>query len=134
MIFAAMISMCTLAAETKDMVEVVYDSDGLVEYVKINNIEHQVIPTIKVELMLDTIELKTKVLIERESQIATYQKISDQQKADLQMCISDRKQVYKALDLCISQDQPVYKEPTVTFVAGFVACTATYALWQHTQN
>lgn len=117
----------------KDNVQIVYDDNGLVEYVKINNIEHQVMPTPKVDLMLDTIEMQKRQLELRDEQIDSFRKISERQKADLEMCRTDRKQAYNALDICLSKERPLHEEPLVAFAGGYAVCAATFAIWQYTQ-
>lgn len=118
---------------SKDRVEIIYDENGLVEFVKINNIEHQVIPTPKVDYMLDLIEMQKRQIELREEQIDSFQKISDRQKSDLEMCRADRQQAYTALDTCKSQEVPLHREPLVAFAGGYAVCAATFAVWQYTQ-
>ncbi len=118
---------------SKDKVEVIYDDNGIVEYVKINNVEHQVIPTPKVDLMLDTIEMQKRQIELRDEQIDSFRKISDRQKADLQMCRADRQQAYNAINACKSKERPLHEEPLVAFAGGYAVCAATFAVWQYTQ-
>jgi hypothetical protein len=82
--------------------------------------------------MLDLIDVQSKQLQHREEQIESYEKISSRQKADLEMCRTDRVQAYSALDKCIAKEVPFHREPTVAFASGYAVCAATFAVWQYT--
>lgn len=120
--------------KTKQTVEAVYKDDGLtIDYVVIGGVEHQILPTASMDLLLDSLETKDRQLKLREEQITSYQKISDRQKADLQMCHSDRKQAYGHLDMCLAREIPFYQTNEFSFLGGYVACAASYAIWNATR-
>lgn len=120
--------------KTKQTIEPVYKDDGItIDYVIVGGVEHQILPTISMDLLLDTLETREKQLKAREEQITAYIKISERQKSDLEMCIADRKEAYKHLDMCLAKEIPFYQTNEFSFIGGYVACAASYAVWNATR-
>ncbi len=135
-LFVCVFGLCLNAElQAKDKLVPVYKEDGLtIEYVIINGIEHQVLPTTSVDLLLETLDLKERQIDEQNKQIQSYIKISERQKADLEMCRTDRKMAYGQLDVCLAKEIPFYQTNEFSFVSGYAACAASYAIWSAVQK
>lgn len=134
LILGALCGYSSAQAKTKQTIEPVYKDDGVtIDYVVIGGIEHQILPTVSMDLLLDTLEAKDRQLKAREEQITAYLKISERQKSDLKMCETDRKEAYKHLDMCLAKDVPFYQTNEFSFVGGYLACAASYAVWNATR-
>jgi len=85
------------------------------------------------DMLLDDLDTKTKQIELRDQQIASYQRISERQKADLEMCRIDRNKAYSQLDLCLAKETPFYQTNEFSFMGGYLACAASYAVWSATK-
>jgi hypothetical protein len=120
-------------AQSKDSLTPVYTENGTIDYIVINGVEHQVLPTLSMDMLLDDLDTKTKQIELRDQQIASYQRISERQKADLEMCRIDRNKAYSQLDLCLAKETPFYQTNEFSFMGGYLACAASYAVWSATK-
>lgn len=127
------------SANTKSRVyKDVYDDKGLVPYaVEVNGEIFILVSEEKArknEGELSECRMKlpyqTEIIEQQNVAIAKLGELSELRKADLAVCVEDRRQAIQQLTSIAKQERPFFEKPQVNQALGFVACAATFAVWQ----
>lgn len=73
---------------------------------------------------------QTQIIEQQGVAIGKLQELSELRKADLAVCVADRREAYQQLSSIAKQERPFFEKPQINQALGFVACAATFAVWQ----